>query len=77
MTDTLLPCPHCGSSAISTEMVDFTPGLKAMPMVQILCGGCPAGMTTSREHGVKSWNTRPPSPKLELPQEVRENGNDS
>ena len=62
----LLACPFCGSNKVQldTDVTDF-------------CAWCRECDFTSRfynnkEKAIAAWNRRTPSPKLELPQEVRE-----
>ena len=60
MTDALLPCPFCEAFPVQHS---------AGPFIACEGEGCPMFMRLTHHD---DWNRRPPSPKLELPQEVLE-----
>ena len=74
MTERLKPCPFCGGSPVFIDTC-YPANFDNKPFYLIACYECPVSpmiLETSKEHAIKTWNTR-----LENrgePQKIREEG---
>ena len=60
MTERLKPCPFCGESPVFIDTC-YPTNLDNKPFYLIACYECPVSpmiLETSKEHAVKTWNTR-------------------
>jgi Lar family restriction alleviation protein len=73
MNDALLPCPFCGEKAVYEP--DYSSSHDFVKLVAVGCEGSDCNnyqCARTKDKAIERWNRRSPTPKLELPQEVRE-----